>query len=469
MPTGLTALANTTLTVPVNSSDTTGKGIISFDFTLSYNPGVLTPLATPFDQTNTLSSGFTITFNSNTPGQLVVSGFGTSPLSGMGTLLKLRFNVSGAAPACSNLNLTGFQFNEGNPCSVTANGQACVINGTISGNVTYGIITGPVKPVPGATLSAAGTPNVNAVSDANGAYLLSGLGGGNYTVTPGKTTDVNGITSFDAALVAQHVVHLITLTANQQIAADASNNGSITSFDAALIAQTAVGLSNSGIAGTWKFVPPSRGYASTTADNPNQNYEAILVGDVSGNWTPPGAPPISPRDTSQAANTEATISVSLPHASAAHGASINIPITSGDLSSQNVISYDLDLAFDPDVLQPQASATSSANTLSDGMNITVNTSIAGHVRVSAFGASPSGAGTLLNLHFTVVGGAGVTTTLTAQTFEFNEGNPGVTTANGQFTVATPTESSGTISGTIDDSSGNPVAGVAMRLNGTRIV
>ena len=162
------------------------------------------------------------------------------------------------------------------------------------------------------------------------------------------------------------------------------------------------------------------------------------------------------------------ISVSLPHTSAVHGANISIPITSGDLSSQNVISYDLDLVFDPNVLQPQSSRADSSGTLSSSLTLTVNSNIPGHLRVAGFGTAPLiGSGTLLNLNFTVVGAAGLTTTLAAQSFEFNEGNPAVTTTNGQFTVATPTESSGTISGTIDDNSGNPVAGVAMRLNGTQ--
>src|SRR6185295_10799279 len=121
VPTGLTAQRNGVLTVPVNTFDTTGKGIISFDFALAYDASVLVPAATPYDVSNTLSSGFTITVNNNVPGTLVVSGFGTAPLSGLGTLLNLKFNVIGSAPACSNLNLINFTFNEGTPCSFSVN------------------------------------------------------------------------------------------------------------------------------------------------------------------------------------------------------------------------------------------------------------------------------------------------------------------------------------------------------------
>ena len=94
IPNNLQALRNTTLTVPVNVTDTTDSGVLSFDFTLNYDPAVLTPLATPFDTTGTLASGFTVTVNSSTPGTLIVSGFGSTELAGAGTLLNLKFTLN---------------------------------------------------------------------------------------------------------------------------------------------------------------------------------------------------------------------------------------------------------------------------------------------------------------------------------------------------------------------------------------
>src|SRR6185295_9652862 len=106
--------------------------------------------------------------------------------------------------------------------------------------------------------------------------IPAGLGD-NYTLTPSKTGDVNGITAFDASLAARFAAGLITLTANQQVAADASNNGSITAFDASLIARTAAGIPNTGIAGTWKFSPTSLSFNNLSANQVNQNITAILV------------------------------------------------------------------------------------------------------------------------------------------------------------------------------------------------
>lgn len=101
------------------------------------------------------------------------------------------------------------------------------------------------------------------------------------------------------------------------------------------------------------------------------------------------------------------------------------------------------------------------------MNITVNTSIAGHVRVAAFGTLPmSGAGSLINLNFSVVGIPGATTTLTAQAFQYNEGTPQVSKTNGQFSVVSPTGTVGTVSGTISKADGSPVAGAVIQLGGT---
>ena len=72
------------------------------------------------------------------------------------------------------------------------------------------------------------------------------IGAYEYTGTPpilyGDVSENGEITSYDAALVAQHVVGIITLNAEQMVRADVSGNGSVTSFDAALIAQYVVGI-----------------------------------------------------------------------------------------------------------------------------------------------------------------------------------------------------------------------------------
>ena len=119
----LTAGTGTTLTVPITVSDTTGKAAIAYDATLTYDPAVLRLQNPPTDKTGTLSSNFTITTNGPAAGQLLISGFGSTALTGAGVLLNVKFDVLGAANACSNLSFTTFRFNEGTPCSATTFGQ----------------------------------------------------------------------------------------------------------------------------------------------------------------------------------------------------------------------------------------------------------------------------------------------------------------------------------------------------------
>jgi len=253
------------------------------------------------------------------------------------------------------------------------------------------------------------------------------------------------------------------LTSNQQIAADASNNGSITAFDASEIARTALNIPNPGIAGTWKFLPASRTFNNVTADQPNQNITAILVGDVSGNWSPAG-----PSQANSRSGSMATLPVSLPVERQPGGGPKMIPITVGDTTGAGVFAYDLDVEFNPAVLQPQVTAFDANGTLSSGWNVNANTSTPGHVLINAFSNSAmSGQGVLLYLKFNVIGGDGSTSALTWNGFNFNEGDPGDSDVNGQFTVASASATRGIISGRITNTAGVPVEGAVVRLNGAQ--
>ncbi|MBK8464639.1 MAG: CSLREA domain-containing protein [Chloracidobacterium sp.] len=165
---------------------------------------------------------------------------------------------------------------------------------SISGTITYGNAVGSPNPrfVSGVLLSAVGSVNVSATSDfPNGNYVLTGFGSGSYTVTPSKADGQNGITSFDAARVAQHVAGVSILTGNQFLVADVSGNGQLSSFDAAQLARYVIGAPPFGSTGTWIFVPVNRSYASVNGNAAGEDFIALLMGEVSGNWTNSGARP----------------------------------------------------------------------------------------------------------------------------------------------------------------------------------
>jgi len=169
----------------------------------------------------------------------------------------------------------------------------------ITGTVTYGNAIGAPTPrfVSNVTITANGSPVVSTTTAAPGAtagqYSLTGFGAGSYTITPTKTGGVNGITSFDAARLAQHAVGTNVLNATQLIVADVSNNGTVSSFDAGQIARFVAGSPPFGVTGTWKFVPVNKVYSSITGDLTGEDYSALLMGEVSGNWTNTGSRPVN--------------------------------------------------------------------------------------------------------------------------------------------------------------------------------
>jgi Tol biopolymer transport system component len=318
---------------------------------------------------------------------------------------------------------------------------------SVSGVVTYG--TSPTgqsaKFVPGAVLTAVGSVTTKAMTNGSGEYTVSGLGTGPYTVTPSKTGDVNGISALDAARVAQHAAGLITLNSNQIVAGDATNNGTLSALDAARIAQYAAGISNPGIAGQWKFVPPSRPYQSVVGSVTGENYEAILVGDVTGNWTAPTAAPRSLGDEAARSGSFAAEPVAAPSelmvpadsrltkavpghfavngsAAAVPGGKLTIPVSVGDTAGRGVLAYEFTVEFDPDVLRPAAFDTSA--TLSAGWTVAINAIEPGVLRVAAFStAELAGEGTLLNLRFDVLDSrTGGRVGLKWSEFVFNEGS-----------------------------------------------
>ena len=139
-------------------------------------------------------------------------------------------------------------------------------------------------------IASGGSAGFNAPNAANGIYSVAGAETANYVLTPAKSDEVKGITAFDASLVLQHDAGLIKLTGPAAVAADVNRSGSITSFDAFFISQKAVDLITVPFPGAgmvWDFTPATRVYSNLKAHQTGQDFSAILLGDVSGNWLQP--------------------------------------------------------------------------------------------------------------------------------------------------------------------------------------
>jgi hypothetical protein len=347
----------------------------------------------------------------------------------------------------------------------------------VGGTITYGTTPANLPPrfVPGVDLTADGTPQAFATSDETGFYQFTGLGPGPYLVTLSKTGDVNGISSLDAARIQQHLVSTVTLDAFQQIAGDATGNGTLSSLDAARIQQFLVSQPGSpNLSGQWRFIPAEREYAGLTSNLPNENFVGILIGEVTGNWQPPASliegvsknPEFSGfRTIRRDLTPEATVTVTLPaDAMALNGETVTIPVTVSDLTGLGIVAYDFTIFYDPAILEPANPAHDASGTLSSTMNVVSNSVVAGELIVSAATAvAITGEGTLLNLKFTVVGNSAQQTTLTfvnpgneQNTFLINEGEHDADVSDGLFTVMGPTAAAAYIVGRVLSSDGRAI-------------
>lgn len=114
LPTTATGTPGNQITIPVLlPNSVSGQAIIAYEFRLTFAPTVLT--FANVTTAGTLSEGWTLTINSNTPGAVQVVAFNTTPLAGSGPLVDLVFNVVGPRGATSALTWTDFVFNEGEP------------------------------------------------------------------------------------------------------------------------------------------------------------------------------------------------------------------------------------------------------------------------------------------------------------------------------------------------------------------
>ncbi|MFN0278865.1 MAG: choice-of-anchor Q domain-containing protein [Pyrinomonadaceae bacterium] len=331
--------------------------------------------------------------------------------------------------------------------TATATATATPGAASISGTVTYGnAVSGPPPPrfVSNVLISGAGSVPVSVFTDGigptAGQYSLTGFGSGSYTVTPTKTGGINSISSFDAGRISQHAASILTLTGNQLLVADVSNNGAISSFDAGQVAKYVAGEPFTppgiGLTSTWRFIPVNRNYASVSGSISGENYSALLMGEVSGNWTNSGARPAGTVVGKDGHETDETIAVRLQHLVTPGDNEMVVPVGVEGLTNKGIISYEFNLRYDPSVIQPMPDAAEVAGTVSRGLFVVINAVEAGLLRVVVYGPMPiSDDGILLNLRFKAVGSPGSTSPLTWESIMFNEGETRTTVTDGLVEIS----------------------------------
>ena len=459
MPKDAGGIPGTSVVVPVNLSDVTGLAVVSADVTIRYNKAVL-QAADVTTGSVTADPQFKHDFNLANPGLVVLSVFATpdpisgtvSPIVGSGSVAEITFDVlPGTLVQGSPLHIESALLNEGDPSVIVGSGQFAT-TADISGTVLYyrdlnGTEPSLTKGVPGAVLSLEGAgfgaPD-STVTDGNGNYVFNKPVPQSYTVSPSKLGDLqSGVTSFDAALNAQHVVGLdvvlgTPLTPNQLLAADCSGDGFSTGFDSSLIAQVAVGVVPqcdvaARLASDWCFLPdpaPEPNQSASDCSPPiqgsisygpliepaeNQNFVAILFGDVSGNWPTELDPAVSSASVGLSVPTsrqrlkgESQGRLKVSNVTAAAGESIRLAIMAQAVDE--AVAFDLDLRFDPAVIRP---LSVEKGEIASTFTLISNLQQAGRVRIGMFDTDSLGAeGEVVAIFFEVVGRPGDHSTLT---------------------------------------------------------
>ncbi len=428
------------VTVPINASNI--NGLLAAGLTVNFDPAVLSVQSA---STGTLTSGWAFASNLKVPGQYRISMSNASSVSGAGTLANIEFLVIGAPGSSSALTISEILLNDGAITVELTDGLFSVDNVyNVSGAVSF---WNGGAPVSGALLTLTGDQVYSAMSGLDGNYTIQGAAIDDYVLTPSKEVGDNGISAYDASFALQHDVGLITLTGSQAIAADVNSNGYINSMDAAYILQKTAGLISLPFPGSgvvWKFTPTSRSIPELTADVTAQDFTAILLGDISGNWVDPGEGLHSVRDEINAASAILTI----PAVNTLPGGSIDVPINI-DITDAELLGADIAFTYDPAHV---SISNVRIGSLATGWSLVSNLTEPGVVRIATAGAVPiTTDGELILFTVTALGSSGTQSALTLTFGDLNEGTIPSTLVSGSIYIAVPVAA---------DFSATPTSGVA---------
>jgi len=164
--------------------------------------------------------------------------------------------------------------------------------------------------VSGVNISVLGASLPQTTTGVDGSYRVPGVTSGNWQIAPRKTGDQGAaITALDAAYVLEALAGHRQLDPQQTLAADVTGDGILDESDVQRILQYSVGLlpqlpAAELCASDWLFVPapvppatpiaPSLtgstcqpgalAFPPLVGDATGENFQAILIGDVTGNW-----------------------------------------------------------------------------------------------------------------------------------------------------------------------------------------
>ncbi len=287
----------------------------------------------------------------------------------------------------------------------------------LSGNI-YSCASAGSEAIMDASLTC--NPGSSVLSSATGSYRFSNLVSGDpYIIDVTRETsehDASFVTAFDASLVLQDTVGVINLDTCQVVAADVNQDSLVLAYDATLILRYTVGLIPQPF--SWVFNPENRSYgAIPTSDLVNQDFEGVLKGDVSGNWTPSVAKSRTGFQTSEA-SLWVEVEEALP------GKPIKLHVFLSEVEDLQAIT-NLTVEFDSSIFGLSGDDPVEVGSGLSGFLHVVNVDgESGLIRFSAAGLIPSKGGELLSISLNPYGARSRTLTLIRVSPHFMERSDG---------------------------------------------
>lgn len=181
--------------------------------------------------------------------------------------------------------------------------------------VSGGIFNEDDFPINGVNVSVNSTTSIS--TGQNGVFTFNDLpGGGDYSITPEKDDDLlNGVTTYDMALISKHVLNVKKLDSPyKMIAADVNNSGAITTMDLVHLRKAILHINDFFPDNrSWRFIeneyefpdsdnpffetiPEVINYNNLTQNAIENDFIGIKIGDVNGSANPSSAQSLDDRN-----------------------------------------------------------------------------------------------------------------------------------------------------------------------------
>jgi hypothetical protein len=406
------------ISVPLTLNNADSVSVESVDVKVKFDNTVLGAAGATLTGGVLADKNYEIVSQVNDAGEISAAIFANGNLfTGSGVIAYLRFYVTGELGDITPLTFAKAKLNEASVEAGSGSVEITECRYDISGNIGY---YSSGVPVFGVLLELEGDEYRSATADEAGNYLLSDIPEGNYTLAPYKNDHFGGISGLDASRIAKYAAGFpgVEFTYYEKLAADVNLDGQITGLDASRVARYAAGkisyLNDEDI--HWVFaLPPSvvsgdeeffRTYSPLNENKANQDFLAVRLGDVTGNWSDE---PVREKRHSR----------SVCQVSADQGSVLTVPVV---LNQETAVEgADISIVFDTDVLD-FTGATLAGGILENSGYALLAGGTEGELKlvISANADAVTGSGETVFLNFEIAGEPGEAAVLSLTDFQVNE-------------------------------------------------